>query len=193
MANSAKRLPETPSQTAGPYVHIGLTPELAGLDHGPRGLGQKIFPDGTSGQPITIEGHVFDGSGTPVKDMLIEVWQADSKGRYAAQGCDGWGRVTSDLQTGRYEINTIKPGPVDNTSGTLAPHVNLWLVARGINIGLNTRLYFEDEAIANADDSVFMSVIPRGRRDTLLARTTENGYRFDIYLQGDAETVFFDV
>ena len=113
-------------------------------------------------------------------------------------GFRGWGRVISDFDTGTFEFDTVKPGPVMGRNGrTMAPHLSLWIVARGINIGLSTRMYFDDEAEANAADPVLNLIENPARRPTLVAaRQDRDGgalYRFDIRLQGDNETVFFDV
>ena len=196
-------LKESPSQTAGPYVHVGLAPGAAGLDIYARDLGGNIAGPTAEGTRITVEGVVYDGTHTPVRDALIEVWQADAAGIYphpedpraadAAPGFRGWGRVISDFDTGTWAFETIKPGIVTGRNGRpMAPHINLWLVARGINIGLHTRLYFDDED--NSTDPVLQLVEQVHRRDTLIARKIAPGhYRFDIHLQGEAETVFMDV
>ena len=197
MATSPLR--ETPSQTAGPFLHIGLAPQIVGIPFGNSVPGGNIAPPEVAGQRISVQGVVFDGTGAPLKDLLIEVWQADANGHYpgspdAAEGFTGWGRALADFETGIFRLDTIKPGRVMGPGGTLmAPHLNLWLVARGINIGLNTRLYFEDETEANAADYVLSQITPAARRETLIARREGDGYRFDIRLQGTLETVFFDV
>lgn len=199
-------LKETPSQTAGPYVHIGLAPGAAGFDIYERELGWDIAGPNAGGERIRVEGVVTDGTGAPVKDVLLEAWQANADGIYAhpehpgevEDGFRGWGRVITDFETGTWGFDTVKPGPVPGRNGRLmAPHINLWIVARGINVGLNTRLYFEDEAEANAADPVLNLIEWEHRRQTLIARSSESGgavtYRFDICLQGDGETVFFDI
>ncbi|WP_170771691.1 protocatechuate 3,4-dioxygenase subunit alpha [Ruegeria lacuscaerulensis] len=199
MVQKLDYLKETPSQTAGPYVHIGLAPGDAGFDIYRHELGRDIAGPDASGTKITVRGVVRDGTGAPVKDVLIETWQADANGVYPSQGsvdpgfC-GWGRVIPDFDTGEWAFDTIKPGPVTDQTGTvMAPHINLWLVARGINVGLNTRLYFPDEMAANASDPVLNLIEQPVRRQTLIAEQVEGGYRFDIQLQGPSETVFFDV
>lgn len=208
---------ETASQTAGPYVHIGLAPQAAGFDIFASNFGNVLVDEATLGQRIRIEGRVFDGIGTVLTDVLIEIWQANAAGRYAHPGdrqpgkaldphFRGWGRACTDFATGVYAFETIKPGSVEGRHGRpMAPHVNAWIVARGINIGLNTRIYFSDEAEANADDAVLNLIEWEGRRKTLIAERQDaalNGggsesdaivYRFDIRLQGEDETVFFDV
>jgi protocatechuate 3,4-dioxygenase alpha subunit len=203
---------ETASQTAGPYVHIGLAPHAAGFDIFGKNFGNVLASDKTRGEKIRIEGRVFDGIGTVLKDVLIEIWQANAEGKYAhpadrqpGKSIDpafrGWGRACTDFETGVYTFDTVKPGAVEGRNGRrMAPHVNAWIVARGINIGLNTRIYFGDEAEANANDAVLNLIEWEQRRQTLVAerldRRLDSGaavYRFDIRLQGENETVFFDV
>lgn len=199
MVQTLGYLKESPSQTAGPYVHIGLAPGDAGFDIYRRELGRDITGPNAKGERITIEGIVTDGTDAPVKDVLIEIWQANAAGVYPGageveDGFRGWGRVIPDFETGKWSFDTVKPGPVMGRNGcVMAPHINLWLVARGINIGLSTRLYFGDEENANAADPVLSLIEPTHRRDTLIAKQTGSAYRFDICLQGDAETVFFDI
>ncbi|RJF95102.1 protocatechuate 3,4-dioxygenase subunit alpha [Noviherbaspirillum saxi] len=206
--NQIELLKETASQTAGPYVHIGLAPKQAGFDIFEKNFSNVLAGPDTAGERIGIEGRVFDGSGTPVRDVLIEIWQANADGKYnhpadrqakaLDQGFRGWGRGCSDFETGTYRFETIKPGIVEGRNGRpMAPHVNFWIVARGINIGLNTRMYFSDETDANAKDPVLNLIEWEVRRKTLIAhREEKNGqvvYRFDIQLQGPEETVFFDI
>lgn len=224
-------LRETASQTAGPYVHIGLAPGAAGFKLFEQELGTDIAGPNAEGERIRVEGMVYDGTGTPVKDVLIEVWQANAAGIYAhgedqrsgevEGGFRGWGRVISDFDSGLYAFDTVKPGSVPGRAHMgplrpaseeeqvdahgrghqglrpMAPHLNLWIVARGINIGLNTRLYFADEDEANSRDPVLNLIEQAERRKTLVAtREMRDGtpvYRFDIRLQGDGETVFFDI
>ncbi|WP_282153394.1 protocatechuate 3,4-dioxygenase subunit alpha [Ruegeria atlantica] len=206
MPQELNYLKETPSQTAGPYVHIGLAPGAAGFDIYKSELGWDIAGPDAKGERIRIEGVVIDGTGSPVKDVLIEAWQANAEGIYAhpehpgevEEGFRGWGRVITDFETGEWGFDTVKPGPVPGRSGTMmAPHINLWVVARGINIGLNTRLYFSDGEDANAADPVINLVEWENRRKTLIAQRIERDgqtvYRFDICLQGENETVFFDI
>lgn len=208
MPQPLDHLRESPSQTAGPYVHIGLAPGAAGFSIFEAELGRDIAGPHATGERIRVEGMVWDGAGAPVGDVLIEVWQADAEGRHAhprdprhaevAPGFRGWGRVVPDFDTGLWAFDTIKPGPVMGRHGRpMAPHVTFWLVARGINVGLATRLYFGDEAAANAADPVLNLIEQAPRRQTLIARREERDgravYRFDIRLQGEGETVFLDI
>jgi protocatechuate 3,4-dioxygenase, alpha subunit len=207
---TATYLPETPSQTAGPYVHIGLIPRQAGFDIFERDFSNILVTPATRGKRIRIEGRIFDGAGAPVRDMLVEIWQANADGRYAHPAdlqndkpidptFRGWGRTGTDFETGVFTFETVKPGAVRGRKGSpaMAPHVNVWLVSRGVNIGLSTRLYFADEVEANAQDPVLKIIEPVARRSTLLAERSVRDdvvvYTFDIHLQGPNETVFFDI
>lgn len=206
MVQKLQYLKETPSQTAGPYVHIGLAPGAAGFDIYQRELGWDIAGPNAGGERIRVEGLVIDGTASPVKDVLLEVWQANAAGVYAHpehQGeveaeFRGWGRVISDFDSGEWGFDTVKPGAVMGRDGRMmAPHINLWIVARGINLGLNTRMYFSDDVAAITADPVINLIEPESRRQTLIAQRTERDgtlvYRFDIRLQGQDETVFFDI
>jgi protocatechuate 3,4-dioxygenase alpha subunit len=202
------QLHETPSQTGGPYVHIGLLPKQANIDVFKYNFDNQLVTDKTQGQHIRLEGQVFDGLGIPVRDVLIEIWQADANGVYPSKADTqgkkadgaflGWGRTGADFDTGFWHFDTIKPGAVPGRKGsTQAPHIALALFARGINIGLHTRVYFDDEAEANANDPILNSIEWVKRRETLIASRQERDdqvvYRFDIHIQGDDETVFFDI
>ncbi len=206
--SATPRLHETPSQTAGPYVHIGLIPAQAGLDIFSQATGSTLAGPDTLGQRIRIEGRVLDGLGTPCTDVLVELWQANASGRYdhPADQQDkqldpafhGWGRTGTDFKTGVFRFETIKPGPVAGRHGRpMAPHVNLWLASRGMNIGLSTRMYFPDEERLNAQDPVLRIVGAPALQRTLIARREQRDdvptYVFDIHLQGEHETVFFDI
>jgi protocatechuate 3,4-dioxygenase alpha subunit len=180
----------TPSQTVGPFLHIGLP-----WDDGP-----DVVAGGTPGA-VEIGGVVTDGAGVPVPDALVETWQADPDGRFAhpddprgpaGTGFRGFGRCPTDAE-GRYRIRTLKPGPLPTPDGgTEAPHLDVSVFARGLLDRVVTRIYFPDEPAANAADPVLTALDP-DRRGTLIAGATEGGYRFDIRLQGADETVFFDV
>lgn len=195
-------LPETPSQTAGPYVHIGLALEAAGNPSRPQEIWNQMAKADAPGQHITLIGNVYDGNGHLVRDSFVEFWQADHEGRYDSafdlqKPFNGFGRTATTFDAGEWMMHTVKPGIVLNAAGVpMAPHINVSLFARGINIHLQTRLYFADEAEANGKDPVLNLIEQPERRLTLLAHPCEvNGqpaYRFDIRIQGDGETVFFD-
>lgn len=198
-------LKESASQTAGPYVHIGCTPNFAGIEgvfETDLGSG-PLYNDKTKGERITVRGFVFDGSGTALKDALIEIWQADAEGLYnspsetrgsADPNFLGWGRTPGDMATGEFVFETIKPGKVPFKGGRwMAPHITFWVVARGINIGLQTRMYFPEEEEANAADPILGRIEHRVRVPTLIAKKDGNTYTFNIHLQGENETVFFDI
>jgi protocatechuate 3,4-dioxygenase, alpha subunit len=204
-------LTETASQTAGPFLHIGMAPRAAGLDiRGGEPRWQVLAGEGAQGERIRLEGVIVDGTGSVVRDALVEIWQADANGRYdhpedrregkpVDPAFRGFGRAAADFATGLWWFETVKPGPVPGRhGGDMAPHVSVAVFARGINVHLNTRIYFADEADANAQDPVLRLIEPAPRRGTLLAQRQgeRDGvpvYRFDIRLQGEGETVFFDV
>lgn len=204
MAQSLGLLKESASQTAGPYVHIGLIPNFVDI----KGvyetdLGHSMINEKTKGERINISGKVFDGTGTPLRDALIEIWQADSQGFYNSPSelrgatdpnFTGWGRQPTHMESGEFRFETIKPGRVPFKNGQLmAPHITFWIVARGINIGLHTRMYFGDEEQANSEDPLLARIEHRVRVSTLIAPREDNTYRFDIHLQGDKETIFLDI
>lgn len=204
MVQSLNRLKESASQTAGPYVHIGLTPnfaEIGGVYDAD--LGIAMVNDKTKGERITITGRVLDGTGTPLRDALLEIWQADAAGLYNSPSeprgsgdpnFTGWGRCPTDMDTGVFRFDTVKPGRVPFRDGRMmAPHVTLWIVARGINIGLQTRMYFGDEEKANAEDPILARIEHKVRVPTLIAPRDGDTYTFDIHLQGEKETIFFDI
>jgi protocatechuate 3,4-dioxygenase alpha subunit len=181
-------LPLTPSQTVGPFFAIGLAWEDAA----------DAVPEGTPGA-IWLRGRVLDGDGTPVPDAIVETWQADASGRFdhpddprgaAATGIRAFGRGITDAD-GNWSVRTVKPGRVPAAAGGLqAPHVALSVFARGLADRVVTRLYFGDEAEANAGDPILTELTPE-ERATLVAEPTEDGFRLDIHLQGPSETVFF--
>lgn len=183
------RLPTTPSQTAGPFLSIGLDWGTDGAD---------VVPEGTPGA-VRIHGIVYDGAASPVTDALVETWQAAPDGRFdhpddpsGRTDFRGVGRCLTHPD-GSYAIRTLKPGAVPGPDGNpQAPHVNVSVFSRGLLNRVVTRVYFPEDATAHATDHV-LSVVPRTRRNTLIAAADATDYRFDIRLQGDGETIFFDV
>jgi protocatechuate 3,4-dioxygenase alpha subunit len=201
----------TPSQTVGPFLAIGL----------PWPDGPFVVPPGTPGA-IVIAGRVLDGDGQPVPDALVETWQADPASRFdhpddprgpatAPSGFRGFGRSATD-SAGNYRIVTLRPGPLPSPDGgTEAPHLDVSVFARGLLDRVVTRIYFSDEVQANAADPVLSSIADAERRATLIAVAAAGDlgsggdpgagdgagggrrFRFDIRLQGEHETVFFDV
>ena len=201
-------LHETASQTVGPFVHIGLVPVAAGLDIRHNEQWEVLAGAEARGEHIRVEGIVLDGVGAPVRDCVVEAWQANAAGKYhhsddrQAAPVDpafrGFGRAVADFATGAWWFDTVKPGPAPGRDGTpMAPHIVLTLLARGINIHLVTRLYFADEVEANDADPVLRLIEQPIRRETLLAQRSQRDgrivYRLEIRLQGERETVFFDV
>ena len=192
----------TPSQTVGPFFKYGLTPD-GQYDWNDAFTNNLVTAD-TSGERIRIEGRVFDGDGKSVPDCMLEIWQADASGNFADpkdkralpnSKFRGFGRCGTD-PNGDYAFDTIKPGIVPDPDGKpQAPHLLLAIFARGMLLHNYTRIYFDGEA-GNAADPV-MALVPADRRATLIATRENSGgravYRFDIRLQGDDETVFFDV
>jgi protocatechuate 3,4-dioxygenase alpha subunit len=188
---------QTPSQTVGPYFAYGLTPAQYGYNFKSIFHPQMVDED-TEGERIRILGRVLDGEGEPVSDAMIEVWQADVRGEYPdpsrSEGFIGFGRVgTGTDPRNRFWLDTIKPG---GTAGGQAPHLNVMVFMRGLLSHVYTRIYFSDEQAANATDPVLGNV-DEDRRWTLIAEREETPggtvYRFDINMQGEKETVFFDV
>ncbi|GGD26134.1 protocatechuate 3,4-dioxygenase subunit alpha [Aureimonas glaciei] len=208
MVQSLDYLKESPSQTAGPYVHIGTNPnwvEITGVWKADLGL--VLVGPQTRGERILVEGRLFDGLGEPVRDALVEIWQADAAGLHnspaetrgkADPAFAGWGRQPVSGVDGSFRFETVRPGSVPMPDGRpQAPHITVWIVARGINLGLHTRLYFADEAAANATDPLLQRIPSPERRQTLIAPRTERDglpvFTFDIRLQGERETVFLDI
>ncbi|MEA2420577.1 MAG: protocatechuate 3,4-dioxygenase, alpha subunit [Thermoleophilaceae bacterium] len=187
-------LAPTPSQTVGPFFHIGTDDGFIGRE--------LVSPDRPGA--VRLFGVVRDGDGVPVIDAMIEVWQANAAGRYAhpedvreevplEEGFDGSGRTCTD-DDGRYEFVTVKPGSVPGLGGsTQAPHIDVSVFARGLLRRLVTRIYFPDEAEANEADPLLASIEDPAARASLVAVEDDGGLRFDISLQGDRETTFFAV
>jgi protocatechuate 3,4-dioxygenase alpha subunit len=207
MVQPLNYLKETASQTAGPYVHIGCTPNFSGIEGVfPTDLGSgPLYNDKAKGERIVVRGFVFDGTGTPLRDAMIEIWQADADGFYNSPSETrgksdpnfiGWGRQPGDMNTGEFAFETIKPGRApfrDSDPRLMAPHILFWIVARGINIGLQTRMYFSDDEAANAEDPILSRIEHRVRIPTLIGKREGNTVTFNIHLQGENETIFFDM
>jgi protocatechuate 3,4-dioxygenase alpha subunit len=182
----------TGNQTVGPYLHIGL----AWLDT------RTIAGKGVAGQRITVRGRVLDGEGAPVSDGLIEIWQANSHGKYAhtedqqkkplEAGFRGFGRIPTDAKGG-FRFSTIKPGRVPGPDGKpQAPHLVVSVFMRGLLKHLATRMYFPGDP-ANDEDAV-LKLVPAARRPTLIARRKAKGaFEWNVILQGQDETVFFEL
>ena len=172
---------QTPSQTVGPYFAYGLTPEQYLYDF--RSLvDNKMVSFIDHPNAVLIEGQVFDGQGNVIPDAMLEIWLKDSEKEL-------FGRFGTGTEAGnKYVFHTLKPKPFAGE----APFLTVILFMRGQLIHSYTRIYFEDEQALNANDEVLNS-IPEGRRNTLMAQKTKHGYRFDIHMQGDQETVFFDI
>lgn len=195
---------QTPSQTVGPYFGYGLTPSPYGFSY-PSISDERLVSDATEGKHIRLVGQVYDGDGNAVTDAMLEIWQANAQGHYNHPAdtrgdnsldpdFSGFGRCgTGAGKEPGYVFETIKPGAP--TAGD-APHLNVIVFMRGLLNHVYTRVYFSDEAQANAADPVFNLVEP-ARRQTLIAQREDTPagtiYRFDIHMQGDQETVFFDV
>jgi protocatechuate 3,4-dioxygenase, alpha subunit len=191
----------TPSQTVGPFFHYGLTPH--DYDFAAVFSNNLVTPE-ASGERIRIEGRVLDGDGTPINDCMVEIWQADAAGRYAHPADNralpnaafkGFGRCDTDA-SGTYSFDTIRPGAVPGPNGKAqAPHIAVVVFSRGMLRHVYTRIYFSDAADNGADP--ILGLVPADRRATLIAKRADRGgqaiYTFDIRMQGDGETVFFDI
>jgi protocatechuate 3,4-dioxygenase alpha subunit len=175
-------LPATASQTVGPFFSIGLTPLYQA----------KLFAAADAKDLVTIHGRVFDGVSEPISDALLELWQADAMGHYAeSPDAGGFGRVPTDA-SGAFVFQTLKPGRVPGPAGVLqAPHINVCVFMRGLLRPTRTRLYFPADP-SHTDDSV-LGLVPAARRSTLIARAAgPNALQWDVRMQGEAETVFFE-
>jgi protocatechuate 3,4-dioxygenase alpha subunit len=207
---------QTPSQTVGPFFHYGL-PWKGGADlvgQSDMGARPDLIPEGhyllnvaspkgpVTGEVIEISGRVLDGEGQPIPDVLLEIWQANAAGRYASVSDTreeapldanfiGFGRSSTSAD-GEYRFRTIKPGRTPGPGNSLqAAHIAVGVLGRGLIKRLCTRLYFEDGE--GLSDDPILALVPEGRRHTLIAQKIDGGYRFDVVLQGEQETVFFDI
>ena len=197
----------TPSQTVGPFFAYGLTPK-GRCQWDPNGqyswketIGDNLVTPDATGEKIRIEGRIVDGDGAPINDAMLEIWQADAQGRYASAAdtrarpntqFKGFGRSATN-KDGEFGFATVKPGAVPGPKGAMqAPHILIVIFSRGMLRQVYTRIYFADEA-ANAKDPI-LALVPADRRETLIATKQADGvYRFDIRMQGENETVFFEV
>ncbi len=189
----SERVELTPSQTIGPFFHFALLDE---------DQSELVAPEDHAA--IRIEGSIYDGADEPVPDAMVEVWQANRSGRYRhpeddredlslEDGFSGFGRCGTDAD-GKFTFTTLKPGAVPVAEGKLqAPHINVSIFARGLLKRLVTRIYFPDEEEANAQDPVLSMIGDSDQRPTLVAHPADSALRFDVHLQGDHQTVFFDV
>ena len=195
-------LKQTPSQTIGPFFSYGLTPEQSNYPNLSSVSSNSLLTDSTIGEEIRLEGKIFDGTGDIVSDAMIEIWQADAEGRYPDQQSSGkansnflgFGRCDTGVdRQNNYIFKTIKPGQIDTKT---APHINVTIFMRGLLLHVFTRIYFSDEGKSNSADAV-LSAVPVDRQKTLIAKkvagVTPATYVFDIFLQGEKETVFFDI
>ena len=195
-------LKQTPSQTIGPFFSYGLTPEQSNYPNLSSLSSNSLLTESTIGEEIRLEGRIFDGVGDIVSDAMIEIWQTDAGGHYPDQQSSGksnssfagFGRCDTGVdRQNKYIFETIKPGQIDTET---APHINVTIFMRGLLLHLFTRIYFSDEIRPNSTDTV-LSTVPVNRQKTLIAEkvagVTPATYVFDIFLQGEKETVFFDI
>ena len=183
---------DTPFQTAGPFLHIGCLPNSIGIKNiFKHDLGMVPFDIRENPAFISISGSVFDGSGQALDDVMLETWQCDESGQFSSS--QGFARFVPNDKTKKYNLKTVKPGSVKNSDGTIqSPHILISISSRGINMSLNTRIYFEGDDFNN--DPLLSFVKDDYKVSTLIAKKVDKyNYNFDIYLQGDKETVFLDI
>ena len=193
MKNSHKILDETPFQTAGPYLHIGCMPNKIKINNIYKNdLGEVPFKNKNEIEMITVEGSVFDGNGIALDDVMLETWQCDENGQFFED--NGFARFIPDKLTKQFKLFTVKPGRVENLNGkNQSPHICLSISSRGLNMTLNTRIYFEGDDLIN-DPILSMIKNSKGNIDSLVAKKIKkNIYVFNVFLQGNKETVFFDI
>ena len=184
---------ETPFQTAGPFLHIGCLPNtinIKGIYQ--NDLGEEPFINKDTNDFISISGSVFDGNGQPLDDVMLETWQSDENGVYTVDS--GFARFVPNSISKKYYLNTIKPGSVQNFDGSLqSPHILFSISSRGINMNLNTRMYFEGD---NLLEDPLLSMIKKSNSDVsslIASKIDDTNFIFNIFLQGDKETIFLDV
>jgi len=191
LKNSNKILDETPFQTAGPFLHIGCMPNTIKINNlYESDLGKTPFKNKSEKELITIEGSVFDGNGNALDDVMLETWQCDEKGQFENE--EGFARFIPDNLTKQFKLKTVKPGSTKDFEGKIhSPHISLSIASRGLNMTLNTRVYFNDDDLKS---DPLLSIIKTKNINSLIAKKIEkNKYLFNIFLQGDKETVFLDI
>ena len=191
MKNSKNILDETPFQTAGPFLHIGCMPNKIKINSlYESDLGEIPFKNKNVAKMITIEGSVFDGNGIALDDVMLETWQCDEKGKF--RGDDGFARFIPNKFTKKFTLKTIKPGSLKGADGKAhSPHISLSISSRGLNMTLNTRVYFEGDELKN---DPLLSIISNDNINSLIAKKIKkDNFLFDIFLQGEKETIFLDI
>ena len=191
MTTSKENLDETPFQTAGPFLHIGCMPnaiKIEKLYH--NDLGETPFKNKNESELITIEGSVFDGNGVALDDVMLETWQCDEKGEFKEES--GFARFIPNNLTKKFILKTVKPGSFKGFDGKIhSPHISLSISSRGLNMTLNTRIYFEGDELKN---DPLLSIINNCNVNSLIAKKiSKHSYLFDIFLQGEEETIFLDI
>ena len=188
---SKENLDETPFQTAGPFVHIGCMPNAIKIKElYQNDLGETPFKHKNESELITIEGSVFDGNGIALDDVMLETWQCDEKGEFREER--GFARFIPNNLTKKFILKTVKPGPFKGFDGKIhSPHISLSISSRGLNMTLNTRIYFEDDELKN---DPLLSIINNSNVNSLIAKKIKkDSYLFNILLQGKKETIFLDI
>jgi len=181
---------DTPSQTAGPFLHIGCTPRITGINIFKSELGLIPFQDISDNEAINIKGKIYDGNDEPILDAMIETWQCDENGKYF--NYQGFSRRVTDFKTGEYQLKTIRPGNQINEDGTISPsYILFWIVARGMNRPLITRMYFDENELKS--EVMIKNFNIQDRLKTLIPYSEDKkNFVFDIHLQGKKETIFFE-
>ena len=191
MTTSKENLDETPFQTAGPFLHIGCMPNAIKIEKLYKNdLGEIPFKSKNESELITIEGSVFDGNGVALDDVMLETWQCDEKGEFKED--NGFARFIPNNLTKKFILKTVKPGSFKGFDGKIhSPHISLSISSRGLNMTLNTRIYFEGDELKN---DPLLSIINNSNVNSLIAKkNSKHSYLFDIFLQGEEETIFLDI
>ena len=191
MSTSKENLDETPFQTAGPFLHIGCMPNAIKIEKlYQNDLGEIPFKNKIESELITIEGSVFDGNGIALDDVMLETWQCDEKGEFKEDR--GFARFIPNNLTKKFILKTVKPGQYKGFDGKIhSPHISLSISSRGLNMTLNTRIYFESDELKN---DPLLSIINNHNVNSLISKQIKkNSYLFNIFLQGEEETIFLDI